>query len=198
MQTRTVLVNGSTAGLGKATALRQASKGYRLLLHGRSEKKGAELLDELRTSSGNKELFFYAADLASLDQVRRMAEAVLADQPQLHVLVNNAGIGGGTQGNRQREISSEGYELRFAVNYLSGFLLTQRLLPLLQASAPSRIIQVSFIAQEPLDFEDLMYTREYTRYGAYSRSKLRFCSVSSWRNASKAAESRSMPCIRPH
>lgn len=172
MQTRTVLITGSTAGLGKATALRLAPKGYRLLLHGRSEEKGAELLEELRMSGNNGEFFYYAADLASLEQVRSMAQAVLRDQTQLHVLVNNAGIGGGPQGNRNRETSAEGYELRFAVNYLSEFLLTQLLLPLLRASAPSRIVQVSSIAQEPLDFGDLMYSRDYTSYGAYSRSKL--------------------------
>lgn len=172
MPTKTILITGSTSGLGKAAAQLWAQRGYRLLLHGRNEEKGMHLIKELEASTGNNQLAFYPADLASLAEVRRLADHLLAHEPRLDVLVNNAGIGGGPQGVQARETSPDGYELRFAVNYLSQFLLTQLLLPRLSASAPARIIQVSSIAQEPLDFDDLMYEQGYTSYGAYSRSKL--------------------------
>jgi NAD(P)-dependent dehydrogenase (short-subunit alcohol dehydrogenase family) len=88
----------------------------------------------------------------------------------LDVLINNAGAGPGASSSK-REVSSDGYELRFAVNYLAPFLLTRSLLPLLRRAAPARIVNVSSAAQEPIDFTDVMFTRQYDPMSAYARSK---------------------------
>src|SRR5262249_37346014 len=114
----------------------------------------------------------YQADFARLDDVRAMADAVLADEPQLHVLINNAGIGSGKPELETRQESADGYELRFAVNHLAGFLLTQRLLGLIESSAPSRIVFVASLGQAPIDFDDPQITRGYSGGRAYGQSKL--------------------------
>jgi NAD(P)-dependent dehydrogenase (short-subunit alcohol dehydrogenase family) len=88
------------------------------------------------------------------------------------VLISNAGIGSGKPDLTNRQESADGYELRFAVNYLAGFLLTLRLLPLLRASAPARVVNVASIGQAPLDFDDPMLKRAYHGTRAYSQSKL--------------------------
>jgi NAD(P)-dependent dehydrogenase (short-subunit alcohol dehydrogenase family) len=96
----------------------------------------------------------------------------LANHAALHVLINNAAIGGGPKGPNRRELSKEGYELRFAVNYLSHFLLTKHLLPLLISSTPSRIVNVSSIGQSPLLFTDIHLQKQYDSFDAYCKSKL--------------------------
>jgi NAD(P)-dependent dehydrogenase (short-subunit alcohol dehydrogenase family) len=103
--------------------------------------------------------------------VRQLADAVLADQSRLDVFISNAGIGS-QNGGPGRQISADGYELRFAVNYLAGFLLAHRLLPLLKQSAPSRIVNVASLGQHPVDFDDVMITRGYSGSRAYAQSKL--------------------------
>lgn len=103
--------------------------------------------------------------------MRELAEAVLADHNRLDVLISNAGIGSQNEGPA-RQTSRDGYELRFAVNYLAGFLLAHLLLPLLKASAPSRIVNVASLGQHPIDFDDVMITKGYGGSRAYAQSKL--------------------------
>src|SRR5205807_1698333 len=109
------------------------------------------------------------ADLASLDEVRTLAGTVTSRHDELHTLVNNAGIGTTSDG---REVSRDGYELRFAANYLAGYLLTRLLLPLLEGSAPARIVNVASAGQAPIDFDDVMLERGYDGVQAYCQSKL--------------------------
>ena len=111
----------------------------------------------------------YLADFSSLEEVRRLASALERDHERLDVLVNNAGIGGGSG---RREESADGYELRFAVNYLAHFLLTSLLLPLLRRSAPARIVNVASAGQSAIDFDDVMLERRYDAMRAYGQSKL--------------------------
>jgi NAD(P)-dependent dehydrogenase (short-subunit alcohol dehydrogenase family) len=167
----TVLVTGSTDGIGKRTALDLAIMGARVLVHGRDRRKGEATLEEIRSASGSGKLEYHNADLSSLDEVRRLADEVAEDRPGLDVLVNNAGIGSGRMAGR-REVSADGYELRFAVNYLAPFLLTYLLLPALRRSAPSRVVNVSSLGQSPLDLSDLMLQRHYDGWDAYAQSKL--------------------------
>src|SRR5687767_3949159 len=115
MKGQTVLITGSTDGLGREVARRVAALGAHVIVHGRNKERGTALVDEI-TKLGKGGARFYAADLASLAQVRQLAESVRRDYKRLDVLVNNAGIW--VQGPRQ--VSADGHELHFAVNYLSG------------------------------------------------------------------------------
>ena len=148
--TKTILITGATDGLGRALASELADDGANVLVHGRRE--------------GSP----YRADLASLDEVRQLASQVERENDSLDVLVNNAGVG--TAGERAE--SRDGYELRFAVNYLAGFLLTRELLPMLQHTAPARVVNVASAGQMPIDFDDVMLEHNYSGIQAYCQSKL--------------------------
>lgn len=165
---KTVLITGSTDGVGRCVARKLAEAGARVLVHGRDRNRGETLVAEISRQGGQAR--FYQADLSSLAEVRRLAQAVQRDEARLDILINNAGIGTGGRGPRQT--STDGHELRFAVNYLSAFLLTRLLLPLLKASASSRIVNVSSVGQDAIDFRDVMLTRGYSGVRAYCQSKL--------------------------
>jgi NAD(P)-dependent dehydrogenase (short-subunit alcohol dehydrogenase family) len=168
---KTILVTGSTDGVGKLVARGLAAAGARLLLHGRNREKGDAVLREIRAATGSDRIELHVADLASLQDVRRLG-ATVAAHDRLDILINNAGIGFGPRAAMRREISRDGHELRFAVNYLSGFLLTHLLLPTLERSAPARIVNVASAGQYPIDFDDVMLERGYEGTRAYRQSKL--------------------------
>jgi NAD(P)-dependent dehydrogenase (short-subunit alcohol dehydrogenase family) len=165
-----ILVTGSTDGLGRAVALRLASTGAHIIVHGRNAERGRQVVEAI-AEEGVGSARFYAADFASLDQVRDFARTILNDYDRLDILINNAGIGPGPPGENRR-LSADGNELKFQVNYLAGFLLTRTLLPLLRESAPARIINVSSRNQQPIDFTDLDMEAQYSGGLAYGRSKL--------------------------
>jgi NAD(P)-dependent dehydrogenase (short-subunit alcohol dehydrogenase family) len=166
-----VLITGATDGLGKLTTHRLAARGMTVLLHGRNPEKGRAVVEEIQQATGNRRLRYYNADLASLRETAEMAKTITADHSRLNILINNAGIGPKSP-DSPREESPDGHEKFLAVNYLSGYLLTNRLLPLLRQSAPSRIINVASIGQHPIDFEDVMLHRDYDDARAYRQSKL--------------------------
>jgi NAD(P)-dependent dehydrogenase (short-subunit alcohol dehydrogenase family) len=167
-----ILITGATDGLGRALALDLAATGATLLLHGRDDARGQKTMEEIRGRADGTSVHWYRADLAALDEVRGLAGQVAADHGRLDVLVNNAGIGTTLPGDRRRMESADGYELRFAVNYLAGFLLTRLLLPLITRSAPARIVNVSSAGQAPINFDDVMLERSYGGIQAYCQSKL--------------------------
>jgi len=172
LEGKTVLVTGSTDGLGKAVALKLAEMGARVLVHGRNAERGNALAESIKKDTAGCAAF-YRADLSSLAEVRKLAESIRSDVKQIDILINNAGIGSAnSEGSKQREVSADGYELRFAVNYLSGYLLTRLLLPTLVNSAPARIVNVASLAQNPIDFNNVMLEREYDGGRAYGQSKL--------------------------
>lgn len=152
---QTILVTGSSDGHGKRVAQELASRGANVLVHGRDRDRTEAVAREI----GSEQVRI--ADLASLDDVRRLAGEI----DELDTLVNNAGLV-----SLERRESADGYELTFAVNYLSHFLLTRLLLPRLRE--PARIVNVSSIGQERIDFDDLMFERDYNFFSAYARSKL--------------------------
>ena len=167
MDGRTVLITGATDGLGRALAADLAGRGARVLVHGRHPERVSAAVAETGAAGG------YVADLASLAEVRRLADEVGRHHRQLHVLVSNAGIGTTLPGDGARMESADGYELRFAVNYLAGFLLTRLLEPLLVAAAPgARIVNVASAGQMAIDFDDVMLEHGYSGTRAYCQSKL--------------------------
>ena len=170
-QNQVILVTGSTDGIGKQTAHDLARMGATVLLHGRNQERGEATLQEIYSATGNKRLEYYLADFSSLADVRRLAAAVQAKHNSLDILINNAGIGAGKLTETKRVLSQDGYELRLAVNYLAPFLLTQLLLPCLRNAVPSRIINVTSLGQQPIDFDDVML-RHYDPMQAYCQSKL--------------------------
>ncbi len=166
---QTALITGATDGVGRLVAKQLAEKGFRMLVHGRNRERGESLVREIEAAGGKAT--FLRADLASLAEVRSLAEMVKSQTPKLELLINNAGIGS-TGDKPGRQVSADGHELRFAVNYLSGFLLTHLLMPLLKAAAPSRIVNVASAGQKALDFDDIMLTKNYNGTDAYRHSKL--------------------------
>jgi NAD(P)-dependent dehydrogenase (short-subunit alcohol dehydrogenase family) len=166
---RTALVTGSTSGRGETVAIRRRARGATVIVHGRSAERGQSVVGAINAARPRPAVF-YQADLGSLDEVRALAARVRDEHPRLDLLINNAGIGGAS--NDPRRTSADGYELVFAVNYLSHFLLTRELLPLLEATAPARIVNVASVGQRALNFDDIMMESNYNQMGAYSQSKL--------------------------
>jgi len=165
---RVVLITGSTDGLGREVALELAGSDTHIIIHGRNRDRGMEVVQQIEEAGGSAR--FHQADLANLSDVRAFGEAVLREYDRLHVLVNNAGIW--LTPEQGRRVSADGHELHFAVNYLSHYLLTRMLLPLLVESAPARIVNVASAAQRPIDFDDVMLERDYSDGRGYAQSKL--------------------------
>lgn len=164
-----VLITGSTDGLGRDLARAIAAQGAHVIVHGRNRARGDSLVAEIG-KSGVGSARFYAADFASLATVAAFADTLLAHYPTLDVLINNAGIA--LNRSLPRQLSDDGYELHFAVNYLAGYVLTERLRHRLRASAAPRIINVASRTQEPLVMTDIMLTRGYSGGRGYAQSKL--------------------------
>jgi NAD(P)-dependent dehydrogenase (short-subunit alcohol dehydrogenase family) len=187
-------VTGSTDGVGRLVARRLADQGARVLIHGRDRTRGERLLDEIQAANRGSAAFL-PADFSSLAEVRRLAGTVRQDYDRLDILINNAGIGSGGHAGR-REVSQDGHELRFAVNYLAGFLLTRALLPLLMRRKPARIVNVSSLGQHPVDFDDVMLTRGYSGSRAMLKaSSPRSCLRSISRASSIPRRRRRTACI---
>jgi NAD(P)-dependent dehydrogenase (short-subunit alcohol dehydrogenase family) len=166
------LITGATSGLGCYLAQQLASSGWQVLAHGRDPARVADLSAELGDGARG-----FVADLASLGDVRDLAARITAEVPRLDVLVNNAAVGFGAPGEG-RQVSVDGHELRFAVNYLAPVLLTRLLVPLLTASAPSRVLNVSSIGQVAFDPADAEFEHGYQGVEAYRRSKLALAAFS--------------------
>jgi NAD(P)-dependent dehydrogenase (short-subunit alcohol dehydrogenase family) len=164
-----MVITGSTDGLGREVARRLAATGAHVIIHGRNVERGTAVVDEIMRD-GRGTAAFHAADLASLDEVRTFAAALLRDYERIDVLVNNAGIW--LNRSDERSLSDDGHELHFAVNYLSGYLLTRMLLPHITDTPGARIINVASAAQRPIDFDDVMLINGYSGSRAYAQSKL--------------------------
>lgn len=161
------VLTGGTDGMGRVVAPRLAKSGYHVVIQGRSEARGEEVVAEIERAGGSAR--FMACDLASLDDIRRFAGEVKMAHDHIDVLINNAGIGTGPEG-APREESADGLERRFAINYLAPYLLTRLLLDRLKPGA--RIVNVASDGQHPIDFSDLMLERDYSGEAAYCRSKV--------------------------
>ena len=169
MKNKVCVITGGTDGIGKAAAYGLAMQGARLLVHGRDPDKGAKAVEELKARSGNPAIEFLQADFSSLEEVRRLAAAVIERTPRVDVLVNNAG-----SIFVKRALSKDGYEMTFAVNHLAPFLLTHLLLDALKSAGQARIVTTASGAHRraTIPFDDLQITGKYSPMGAYGTSKL--------------------------
>jgi NAD(P)-dependent dehydrogenase (short-subunit alcohol dehydrogenase family) len=166
---KNVLITGSTDGLGRELALALAAEGAHVIVHGRNAERGQAVVDAIG-EAGKGSARFYAADFASIAAVTAFADTIARDYPTLDLLVNNAGIAFNRQ--QPRRESDDGHELQFAVNYLAGWVLANRLRPNLAAAAPSRIINVASGAAHPIDFSDVMLEKPGAHVHGYGQSKL--------------------------
>ncbi len=161
-----ILVTGTTSGIGRALVPRLLRGGATVLVHGRTPTRVNAVVEETKIAGTSARAF--AADFKSLAEVDSLATAVNADGP-LDVVVHNAGVGFGSDRTR-REVSADGLELRFAVNYAAPLVLTRSLLA--RGATPRVVIHVASIGQELIDFEDLQCEKRYDGVQAYRRSKL--------------------------
>lgn len=169
LEGRTAVVTGATSGLGRAAALGLAGKGARVILVGRDPGKTEKTRGEIERETGNPEVGVQIADLSLMDEVRRLAGRLLAEEPGIHILVNNAGAL-----YPERGLTAEGIEKTLALDLLSPFLLTNLLLPRLKASRPARIVNVSSggMYTQQIRVDDLQYEKgRYDGSIAYARAK---------------------------
>jgi NAD(P)-dependent dehydrogenase (short-subunit alcohol dehydrogenase family) len=172
---RTAIVTGASGGIGLWTALGLAKAGAKVVLVVRSEARGAEAKAFIQRMRGH-EPDIVLADFADLNAVRQAADTIAGRYPRVDILVNNAGLF-----SQRRELTKDGYEMTFAVNHLAPFLFTNSLLPVLERSGTqqrhARIVTVASAAanRASVAMDDLMATRRYSMFGAYSQSKL--CNV---------------------
>jgi len=163
------IVTGSNSGIGKYTALALAEMGATVVMVVRDQAKGQRALDEIISKTGNTSVSLMICDMSSMDSVRKFAAEFKVKYDRLDVLINNAGAE-----FVKRQITVEGFEQTFSVDYLAPFLLTYELLDLLRASAPSRIINVSsgLAKNGKVNFDDLQNEKNYKGMKAYSNAKL--------------------------
>ncbi len=168
MKQMLILLTGATDGIGKQTAVDLSKDGYPLILHGRNPKRGRETMGEIHTEMKNARLEYVNADFTSLLEVRNLAAEIRDKHESLQVLINNAGVI-----QSDRELTKDGYEMTFQVNYLAPFVLTLELLDLLYAGRPARVVNVSSqVHSSSLNFGNLQGETHYDAYDAYGRSKL--------------------------
>lgn len=166
---KTILITGSTDGIGLETALELARQGHELVLHGRNEEKVQHARNVILRAAPSAVLYTAHADLADLNAVALMAQDLAARLTKLDVLVNNAGVY-----MPEYKVSKDGFEMTLAVNYVAHFLLTVLLLPLLKKSPDPRVVTVSSIAHTRgrIDFDNLNSERQFDAYHVYANSKL--------------------------
>lgn len=164
---KTILITGSTDGIGKLVANRFAQDGHDVYLHGRNPDKLATTIEEIQSASGNANVSGFIADMSDLAAVRSLAAEVSAKLSGLDVLINNAGIF--TTSSAQTE---SGLDMRMVVNYLAPYLLTEALQPLLKQRDNPRVINLSSAAQSPVALDVLRGERQAEAQAVYAQSKL--------------------------
>ena len=170
MNGRTCLITGATDGIGKEAAIELAKKGCNLILIGRSKEKGEKVVEQIREVADNYvDIDYFTADLMLMKEVSRIAGQVSKKYPRIDVLLNNVGAY-----FTSREVTEEGFERTFALNHLGYFLMTKKLLPLVEKSDYKRIVNVSSSAHYGIDFEfdNMNGEKKYAGFDTYKKSKL--------------------------
>ncbi|MEH6570319.1 MAG: SDR family NAD(P)-dependent oxidoreductase [Halioglobus sp.] len=166
---KTILITGTTSGIGKITAMELANAGHTIVMANRNRNKSEQLKSEIVAQTGNDKIELLDLDLSSLDSVHECAEAFKAKYDKLDILINNAGLTSHTE-----VITKDGYELQFAVNALTQFELTLQLLPVLESAAPSQVIFVTSMMHKfgKLNFDSFKGWKKYSGGSSYNQSKL--------------------------
>ena len=164
---KTILITGSTDGVGKLTATKLAKSGHQILLHGRNAEKLKIAISEIKEKTSNNKVIGFVSDFSDFDSVKKMIVEISNEFPSIDVLINNAGVL-----NSRIEQNQDNLDMRFAVNYLAPYLLTTRLLPVLKNSDSPRIINLSSAAQSPVSIEALQGKESISNQAAYAQSKL--------------------------
>lgn len=161
---KTVLITGSTDGIGLATAKSLLLLGHTVLIHGRSENKLANVKSQLLALANPEQLFTYQADLSVIDGVKTLIAEVRANHNKLDVIINNAGVF-----MVPETVSPDGYDVRFMVNTIAPYILTQHLLPLLDETG--RVVNLSSAAQSSIVAEELIKPSPLSDNAVYAKSK---------------------------
>ncbi|WP_139958009.1 SDR family NAD(P)-dependent oxidoreductase [Flavicella sediminum] len=164
---KNILITGSTDGIGKLTAIQFAKEGHNVYVHGRDSEKVGKLVAEIKNTTGNKKVLGFVADFSDLSQVRKMVLEVREKVSKLDVLINNAGVF-----KSPISMTEKGLDIRFVVNYLAPYVLTNGLLDLLSVTSKARIVNVSSAAQAPVSLEALSGVLQVSVNEAYAQSKL--------------------------
>lgn len=164
---KTILITGSTDGIGKLAAMKLAKDGHHIYLHGRNAEKLQTVIAEIKTASGNDSVDGFIADFSDMAAVRNVADDICAKLSKLDVLINNAGIF-----KSGVEKTADGFDIRFAVNYFAPYILTEKLLPLLQKSDAPRVVNLSSAAQAPVSLDALAGEASIDVNASYAQSKL--------------------------
>ena len=164
---KTVLITGSTDGIGKLVAIKLAEEGHKVYLHGRNSEKLATVISEIKTQTKNEHIKGFVGDFSDLDAVKQMARKIKEELSKIDVLINNAGVY-----NSSKSQNNRGLDMRFAVNYFAPYLFTNELMPLLKKGEAPRLIGLSSAAQSPIDYEVLTGKQKQSPSEAYAQSKL--------------------------
>ena len=168
LENKTILITGSTDGIGKETAKQAVKEGANIIVHGRIQKRVDDTVKELTAINGKSNVFGFKADFSSLEEVNQMSKTITEKFSQIDILFNNA-----ADFFHEKNLTKDGLEQTFQVNHLSQFLLTYKLLPIIQEVEGSKLLNVtSMIHSSTIDFENLQGETNYSGSGAYSLSKL--------------------------
>ena len=164
---KTILITGSTDGIGKLTAIQLAKDGNTVFVHGRNKTKLELVIAEIKAQSNNQSIKGFVADFSDLDAVRKMAEQIKNEVPKIDILINNAGIF-----KTSSLLNKNGLDIRMVVNYLAPYLLTNKILPNIKNSDTPRIINLSSAAQSPVSEMVLIGKEQQSQNATYAQSKL--------------------------
>ena len=164
---KTIIITGSTDGIGKLAAIQLAKDGHEIYIHGRNKQKLTNVISEIKSVSNNPNIKGFAADISTIAAVQQLAKEITSGVSKIDVLINNAGVY-----NSKISKSADGLDMRFAVNYFAPYLLTNELLPIIEKSKNARIINLSSAAQAPVSLNALAGEAEITEQAAYAQSKL--------------------------
>ena len=164
---KSVLVTGSTDGIGKLVAIQLAKEGHEIYLHGRNSDKLTTVISEIKVQTKNNKIKGFVADFSNLDDVKKMANQIKQELSKLDVLINNVGVYKSTISQ-----NSDGLDMRFVVNYLAPVLLTNRLMNVLKKGEKPRLINLSSAAQSSIDYEVLTGVKKSSASTTYAQSKL--------------------------